>query len=319
MKFLPFLDLRLTDTYYADGRCPDFWIEPTGETQKLLKNYRGVLKPTPNGMRIFMPVTEQNVPFIPLPKETTFAFQLRLHNPDFALFTELTELIPVAAPIYTNATLSSGQSGQLALVARQVWSTERFIIRQPAQEDRFVLQGRPLTGLQLTDFKVEGGVLNSVTRDDEGTKIITIDSKAAKQGDAFSIRYPITPQRASGVFADVEIHYDDSFPAIVEGPKAFQIAFKAKQARWKYYIITDKTNAQFRIEDKNAASLMFSVKNRTDLKQQPDAADNMAIMLAAQYPDTQQWRFVSDDLIPCQQAARKSIQLFLDDHQVVGA
>ncbi len=149
---------------------------------------------------------------------------------------------------------------------------------------------------------------------DTTAKIITVNSEAANTDDTFQITYPTAPQRAKGVFADVEIHYNGSLPKIADGPREFQVTFKAKRARWKYYVITDRTNATFRIEDKAVPPLKFSDE------MQPDASDDVAKSLAEQYPTMQRLRFVSDELIPCRQEARKSIQLLrLDGGQVVEA
>ena len=321
MKFLPLMNLNLTHPYYTDGRCPDFGIEPTLETQRLLKIYRCVLRPVPHGIQILTAVTDQSIPFIPLQKGVTFAFQLYLQNPDFALFTDLTEIVQTLAPLYTNAEASPAKPVQLALVSQRAWATERFVVGQPAGEDRFTLAGRPLAGLQLADFALEGssGSIVNLTDYDAAAKIITVNSSTMEVGDPFKITYETAPQRARGVFADVEIHYNDSLPEIMAGPGEFQIAFTAKKARWKYYLIADKVEAQFHIEDKGVSPIVFSDENRTNLNQQPDAADDIAQALAAQYPTMQRLRFVSDDLISCQQAARKSLQLRLNGNQVVGA
>jgi hypothetical protein len=247
MKLLPLLALRLTHPYYIDGRCPDFGIEPTGETHKLLRNHRCSLKPFANGIQVFMPVTAQGAPFVALPGGALFTFQLRLRNPDFALFTELP---PGPAPLYTNADLPPGKPAQLVLAP------------------------------------------------------------------------PAGPSRSpwdSTVFAEVKIFYNDGWPQITDGPGEFQISFQAKQARWKYYIVTNRTNGSFQIGDKGTPALVFSTTNRTDLKQQPDATDSTATALAVQYPDLQIWRFVSDDPVPCRQAARKALQLSLDGSPVASA
>ncbi len=319
MKYLPLIALHLTHPYYVDSRCPDFWIEPTLATQRLLDNYRCLLKSVPNGIRILIAVTDAGIPFIPLQPDMTFAFQLRLQNPDFALFTDLTEITQTIAPVYTNVEANPEKPVQLALVSRRAWATERFVVRQPAREDRFVLSGRPLAGLQLADFTVEGlGAITHPTHYDATTKVITVNSKAARQNDTFKITYATAPQRERNFFADIEIHYNTSLPEIADGPTEFQVAFKAKRVRWKYYILADRTDAQFRIEDKGASPLVFSDENQRDLNQQPDPADGVAQTLAEQYPKLRRLRFVSDDLVPCQQEARKSIQLYMDGNQVIG-
>ncbi|MCB0207844.1 MAG: hypothetical protein KDJ52_00860 [Anaerolineae bacterium] len=320
MKFLPLIDLRLTHSYYADSRCLDFLIEPTPTTHTLLKNHRCVIKSFPNGIRILTAVTADGVPFIPLATGTTFTFHLRLQNPDFALFTDLTEIGQVAVPLYTNAGMSPANSMQLALTSRQAWATESFVVAQPSQEDRFTLRGRPLAKLQPTDFTVEGlGPTTTPTHYEAKAKIITINSSSADQGDSFKLTYATTPHLNRGVFADVEIHYTDSLPEIAEGGVTFEIAFTAKKARWKYYVIVDKTDAQFHIEDKAASPLVFSDENRTDLNHDPDPSDDIAKTLAKRFPQMQRLRFVSDDLIACQQQARKSLQLRLNGDQVLRA
>ncbi len=319
MKFLPLMALSLTHAYYPDGLCRDFWIEPTPATQKLLQNYRCLLKMFPSGVRILAPVTEQGTPFILLPPSLTFTFQLRIQNPDFAIFTDLTELAQIPAPLYTNVNLGPGQPVQLTLASRRAWTTESFMVGQPAQEDRYVLGGCPLAGSPLADFKVEGlGTKGNVKRYEAVTKIITVNSAAAKQGDPFIVTYETTPQRARDVLAEVEIHANDSLPEISAGPAQFQVAFAAKQARWKYYIIADGSATNFQIEDKGTSPIKFSPANWTDLNQQPDPMDGMAQTLAAQYPTMQRFRFVSDDPVPCRQMARKSIQLRCNGHQVMG-
>ena len=50
MKFLTLFSVHLSHTYYADGRCTDFDIEPTLPTQRLLTNARCVLKAMPDGI-----------------------------------------------------------------------------------------------------------------------------------------------------------------------------------------------------------------------------------------------------------------------------
>jgi hypothetical protein len=92
MKYIQLLSLEIVHDYYADRRCDDFHIIPTTETQKLLKNFRFVLKPYPGRMEIWAPVTAEDRLFIPLSTDTIFTFHLELQNPDFVLFTDLNNI-----------------------------------------------------------------------------------------------------------------------------------------------------------------------------------------------------------------------------------
>ena len=250
----------------------------------------------------------------------TFGFHLRLQNPDFVLFTNLQEISQILSPIYTNANINTGNPVQLVLSARRIRTNEIFTVDQPATDDRFTLSGHPIPGLKHTDFTIEGlGAITSPAHYDASAKIITVNSESASQDDSFKVTYETVSKLNKNIFADVEILYNDSLPDIAAGPDEFHIAFTAKEARWKYYIIATSNGTNFRIEDKDASPILFSDKNQTNLNQQPDSSDDVAIALAEQYPDMQRTRLVSDGLTPCQQQARKSIQLYLGNDQVAGA
>jgi hypothetical protein len=313
VKFRPFIELEVAHPYYTDGRCPDFSIEPTPETGRRLNNYRCILKPFLNGVRILTEVTAEGSQFIPWPQEQALTFRLRLQNPDFALFTDLAEISQAAAPLYSNAALNAGKPAQLALTSRRAWATEPFVVSQPGQAEPFIVRGRPVAGQPLSAFTIEGlGQVAQPASYDPTTRVIAVNTRTAHPGDAFKISYETAPPRARGVFAEVEIQLNNTMPDLAAGPGQFQVAFSAKKARWKYYLITDRVDTRFQIEDKGAEPLAFSDKNRTDLNQQPDPADEIAQALAEQYPHMQRWRFVSDEPVPCRQQARKSIQLRLN-------
>jgi hypothetical protein len=263
--------------------------------------------------------TDQGVPFIALPPKPTFAFQLRLENPNFVLFTDLTEINKTVAPLYTN----SGQSKELSLVSREAWSTEGFIVQQPSKREAFALSGRPLPDLKTAGaFVIKGlGQKSPHKRYDEIARVITVDTSLAKPGTPFTITYPTAARLKQGVFADVEVRYDGNPAKLAESASQFRIVFKTKEARWKYYIVTDKTNNKadaLTLEDKDKV-IVFKAEDRTDLTKTPDPADNVAAELARQYPNMQYFRFISDTLVPCQKAARKTIQFQLNGEKVIDA
>ena len=321
MKYLTLFSLELLHSYYVDRRCPDFQIEPTPETQKLLKDSRCVLKPFPNGIHILILVDGENAPFIPLPVGAIFGFHLRLQNPDFILFTDLTAISQTAAPLYTNATTST--SGDLTLVSREAWSTEHFIVQRPDPKEPFTLAGCPLESIKTAGmFIVKGlGQKTGHKRYDEDARILMVNSTAASPGTPFTVTYPVAPRLKQGVFADIEIKYDKPMTRIAGGAAKFQVVFKAKQVRWKYYIVTNKAENKSNIpaiEDKDKV-IIFDAAGQTDLTKAPDPDDKIANELAKQYPNMQTFRFLSNALISCQEAARKSIQFQLNGDKVVDA
>jgi len=317
MKFLPLFDLQISHTYYSDGRCPDFDIEPTAETHRLLKNFRCILKTIPGGIRILSAATSEGDAFIQLGEGARFKFHLRLQKPDFNLFTDLDEISQTPAPVYTNVDLAPADPVQLTLASRRSWSTESFFVSQPSQNEDYVLSGNPLQGILLKDFVVEGlSNISHPTNYAEDSKVITVNSLAEKRGDIFKVKYESIPNKLWGVFAEIEIHNNISLPGIANNPATFQISFKAKQARWNYYFVTDSKSSRFTIRDSDKNDerrVKFGWGNRTNLSDKPDESDQIAQTLASQYPDLIRLRFVSDDPIPYRNQARKSIQLIYHD------
>ena len=323
MKFLPIFTLRVMHTYYTDSRCPDFIIQPDKQTVRLVNKHRCVIKSLPDGFRMLTVVDENQKPLIALPNEVKFTFHLRLQNPDFVLFTNLSDFNDRSLPVYTNADLGAEDTRQLRLDSRIARQTERFAVVQPAAEENFVLRGRPHRGLELKDFEFEGSTKVTPKNYNSTDKILTVDSQFAPQGETFTIKYPVASQLARGVWADVEIYNNDSFFPIGEGPVEFQIAFTALHARWKYYLVSDLkgTADGFRIVNADPAPAVsapvFNKANWRDLKQDPDPLDELAGEMAAQYPKLERHRFISDDLVPCRQAARKYLELHLDDNRLL--
>jgi hypothetical protein len=285
-------------------------IEPVAETQKLLQDCRAVLKTVPGGVRIVVPATEDNLPFIPLPTNPRLGFHLRLQNSDFVLFTDTSEIDAAAAALYTNST--PARNGRLALGSRDQFSSERLAVKNPAKNETFVLAGQPLAGLKAGAFVVQGlgGKAVRVNYNvDNGT--ISLNTAGATPGTTFTVTYPVGSRLERGVFADVEINYDSSPVDLTENTTGFEVVFNVKEARWKYYLVADSTMTSAALSDQDQV-VVFAASDQTDLTKSPDPADPIAARLAQRYPNRQTFRFLSSAFIPCQQSARKGIQLQLN-------
>lgn len=117
MKHAAILDLLVTHPFYTDGRCPDLAIEPTAETERLLRNHRCVLGKSPSGVRVQTALDDSTgLPFLPLPASAVLRFHLELQNGEFALFTDLAAVDALSSPLFTNAAPAIGDPGELTLV-----------------------------------------------------------------------------------------------------------------------------------------------------------------------------------------------------------
>lgn len=112
MRYLPLAVLQLRHAYYADQLCTDFVLQANQETAQCLRNQRIVQRPLPSGVSLFIQVSEDNTPTIPLDTELRLEFRMLLRNPTFEAFTQLPEKPP---RLYTHDGLAVRQPTPLTL------------------------------------------------------------------------------------------------------------------------------------------------------------------------------------------------------------
>lgn len=327
MRYLPLFELCTRHAYYSDGRSPDFVIEPTSETSRLIKNTRCIIKALPDGLRVVTSVKDTGDTFIPFAAGTVLGFEMRIKNPDFALITDPADISTAPSPLYSNAAIAVDEK-ELELTSNEVWSEETFNVTKPSSAETFVLRGTPIDGVALADFEiVPADSVAAVVAYDAQDKLLSVDSQAASPGDAFIIKYPVYAPMSRGVYARIEIHINNTLPNLAKPSKQpceFQISFHAKKAKWAYYCLTDLDNADtaYNIIDtppiNEDTPLVFSDANRRDLNTTPDPLDELAVELAERYPSLKQYRFLSDAPVTCRQKARKHLALHVNGIKLPG-
>jgi hypothetical protein len=221
-----------------------------------------------------------------------------LRNPDFALFTDLSQM--PAPLVFTNA--DNANVLQLTAVARRAYASERFAVQQPDASAQLTLSGKPSAGLQARDFALTGlGNVSAPQAYDTAAKIITVNTSSVAANTVFAVTYECVPQPPRGVFAEIEVHHQGT------NAKHYEIAFSAKQAFWRFYVVASPNAAPFSIKDLDAAPIVFGTA--TNLNTQPDAADKIAVSLAEKFPDKQRYRIVSNARVACRQQVRAALQL----------
>ena len=319
MRHIPLFDLGVRHSYYSDGKSPDFSIVPTRETSGLLDNFRAMTKPMPDGLRVITTVTESGDAFIPLPDGVVLRFEMRLKNPEFALITDPRDMATSKSSLYTNVNLTGDGGAELELISRETRFKETLAVVEPSNSEHFVLSGAPVEGVSVSDFKLEPSVaVSSIVEYNAQDKLIAVDSRNASPGQDFTISYPVTTPVPHGVFAHIEIHTNTTLQhrnTPSTPPQEFLISFRAKQAKWAYYCVTDLDGAAtaYHVVDTppagGEAPVIFSNSNRRDLVANPDPLDDIAGDLAQRYPALKRFRFLSDAPVACQQAARKHLTL----------
>jgi len=327
MRIAALFCVRVKHDYYSDAVCRDLSFEPTANTRRLIERYRLLLRELPDGISVSaLTGADGKSALIALPRDESFVFHLCVRNPAFALFTDLQEFAGKTDPVYSNAAPAAADGRTLTLSERKSWNTETFVVPAGTTKIRFTLAGNPLAldgnALKLpqpADFSiVPPAGAAKVTGYDAAGKIVTISSAAANQ--TVTVRYRAQSVPDVKMLADVELRYDKSMSELGTDDAAFAIKFKARAARWAYYLITDQTG-DFSIVDSSASGppLGFSATNRTLLTKDADETDPFAMALSRQYSEFQRVRFLSDQPVPCSGTARKGIELRFGGQKVLEA
>jgi hypothetical protein len=307
MKFLTLFTVRIKHLYYADTRCRDFQIEPTARTERFLKDQRCIMKLLPDGIQVVTPVDDKGDSLISMPGNAIFSFRLRLVHPNFPLFTDMAKITSKSAPLFTNEGLKVNTI-PLTLSERTESNTEVFLLREHESSASFILGGRPLDGIAPSQFTLKGLDGDPKLTYEPGKMEITINVAATPKDRVFTVSYPVEPRLGRGVFAEVEIHNNESMAKPGDARSEFQIWFEAKKARWIYYFVTDLS----------AAHDAFTIApDRSDLalkiSEVPvDDSDTLAKTLGAQYPKEEGFslnRFVSEQLVSCQETPIRGLRL----------
>jgi hypothetical protein len=90
------------------------------------------------------------------------------------------------------------------------------------------------------------------------------------------------------------------------GPSEFFIRFQAKEAKWRYYLVTNRKSAHPFVIEADRKFTVFA----------PDPFDTLAQGLQLQYPELPLVCFESTDSVRCQETAIKQICLKLGNEAI---
>ncbi|KAA3613658.1 MAG: hypothetical protein DWQ05_15365 [Calditrichaeota bacterium] len=312
-RYRPLLSLKIEHEYYSDRRCDDLTFHTLPETDQLLRNHRCIVKHRGDGIDILTQVKEDNSAFLRIAPGNKMRFLLRLDNARFPLFTDLREYGNKSKPVFKN----ESDSEILLLKSQVKYVTEKHVIIEPKRNDAYTLRGQPARELTSDDFVIEGLPESKPSSIDLRTKVFVVDTESMRINDHFEVKYATKPALEKNVFAHVEISVDESFPLILDKPGKFLIKFKAKKAKWLYYVLTDFQNGN----NENQLSLKDSDLNSplefTEESIPENSVHETVTELKKRYPKLNLTGFRSGTAIPCSQTPKKTLQLLVDDEPVI--
>ncbi|MFK7774241.1 MAG: hypothetical protein AB8F94_18985 [Saprospiraceae bacterium] len=166
MQYRQLCNLTIRHAFYKNDQSPDFTILPTPECERLLRDYRLVVKYHTTGLTVMVPIklevdqTTQKlkeVPFLSMPESVELSFWLKNNNPALPEFTDFNEIFSgglIRQPIFSNKDLPD--SGKLAVHQMKAFQTDEFAIPENLKSFPIVLKNKPFhEGIDLHIFLSE--------------------------------------------------------------------------------------------------------------------------------------------------------------------
>lgn len=263
IKYKPLFDLELRHTYYLSGISPDLQVTPSADCRALLNQYGLRFLPTDTGGKLYAKVNTiagKDIIKNPIPESTKFTFLLKLRNPLFENFTELsltrqetqhyyfTNLVDNLAADSSPLLLTDTATKTVADTDLLTFETSSFSFTDTATA---ATQGSEL------QFLDSGETFTQELSNHNNTFNFTYDLKKTPSGKAkFFIGgtekatvYVANTNDFAGAFGVVEIFYKSSLPATYQFQQAdnavetkfYKIAFVNRSTKWRY-IISNKFN-----------------------------------------------------------------------------
>ncbi|MFO1433878.1 MAG: hypothetical protein U1F76_27905 [Candidatus Competibacteraceae bacterium] len=300
LQFNTLFTINISHSYYQDENgCKDFDFLFPADTMQWLRNGKLIAKRRDGRLFILFETTDNNEksPLVPM-AEKTLRIGLKLLNPYFSNFTDLSSFKSSTIPLYSNA----ANSDKLNM------------------EKKVVTVGRLFNhSLTVKDSSVKITLKNSA---DQILRVDTIESTS----DRSSVSYDLTGHpaglyevvetgvnnntEATAYYSDAELHWQGIFGIIeINIDNSFyntfpelRIEFTAKKEILKYYLVaknyTEAEYNQLQVVDKSGESPTVIFNKKT-----PSPEISSALL------DNNMVLFESRELVARQEKARRKIQL----------
>ncbi|GAB5526577.1 MAG: hypothetical protein Roseis2KO_44490 [Roseivirga sp.] len=261
------LSIRLTHTYYESRYTSDFSIIPLPETQKLVNQYKLVLRPAGNGFDVMSLVNADDTPFIDLGDSNKLSFALMLRNTAMLNITSLPAKQHSAQLYYITNKPSPGISISIkdwTLVDPRATS---FSYSRQTGANEVTLKTTGPFGDSTTEQMIKQGDqfvsdFELGNRPEGRYQLEATEDGIKKPVDSFYVSEMLWKARP---FALIDIFTQE---LDYSSPKNYYIRLGAKKAHWVYHVNLSKdyTGSTISIEDgREAPEVLFKVQGNVNL------------------------------------------------------
>ncbi len=243
--------------YHTNGYSNDFSIQPTPACSMLLNKYGLIYKNTTNGFTILCPLLlddnnepeEPCKPFKAFDNVLSFEFELRLTNPLFSNYTDISDAQKQKSIYYfSNNEDTKELSKQNILLKSSLLKydltsdTNSLIDAVIINENNDTVYKIRLEELEISkkNFSLQANLKGH----NQGIYKLKIASESIEEKYFVSDNYI-----KKAVFGIIKIASTNDYAFDLSNPVAYEISFDIVSKQWKYYIKSKSTFSDLKIED----------------------------------------------------------------------
>ncbi|MCA6364275.1 MAG: hypothetical protein IM638_14650 [Bacteroidetes bacterium] len=263
-QFKTLFRLDCTHTFYSNGRCGDFTLQPTAATAQLLRSRRCVFRwGGDSGAVIYQLNETASLPLTAFQTNEALSFAIINNSAEFFHFTTTTELPAIGKiNLYRNVSRTV-TAGYLSLLKTEAFLTAGVITHKIKTNSAASIELRNREGIIIRSGSIEAGSQNKEYQFDIQTLPTGLYEVHETVGAAPPDRtyyYADAELLNSRIFGIVLIENKTAYPYDYSGNDAYKLGFTATSGTWNYYLVMPSTGVatQYFVEDKSNGENRYS-------------------------------------------------------------
>jgi hypothetical protein len=250
-------------TFYTDGRCADFSLQPTAETAQLLRSRRSVFRWGGDAGAVIYQLNEAgSAPILSFQTGDALVFVISTRSSELFQITTATEL-PASGTIklYSNHSRTVS-SGYLSLQSADVKLSAAVLTHKVISNTAGVAAIYNRAGTEITSTVFAAGSQNKELQFDlqllsPGIYVVAETSGMVTTNTTYYVDSELARQQIFGI---LYIENNSAYPYDYSGNDAYKLSFTATSRTWNYYMVMPSTAtfSEYEIEDKSGGTNRYS-------------------------------------------------------------
>jgi hypothetical protein len=250
-------------TFYTDGRCADFSLQPTAATAQLLRSRRSVFRWGGDAGAVIYQLNETgSAPMLSFQTADALVFVITTRSSEIFQITTATEL-PASGTIklYSNHSRTA-TGGYLSLQAAEVKLSAEVLTHKVISNSAgtATVYNRAGTEIAVTSFAA-GSQAKELQFDlqqlSPGIYVVAETVGMITTNTTYYVDSELARQQIFGI---LYIENNSAYPYDYSGNDAYKISFTATSRTWSYYMVMPSTAtfSEYEIEDKSGGKNRYS-------------------------------------------------------------